>query len=261
MSKIIKSLIIINGLLIPILLIVIVYKTFESQADNYYGTEPVGIDVGEDFKNANKDSLALQGIVYNEPVQVYNSKNYYLTIGVMTYQEARDFKNAVSSAGDMNPYDYQNYFNVIFLDKDFNYVRELLSRKASISYVYVNDKYYDYNNKNFVDTTAKHIAYMIGFEDSNKNGKLDVDDDHDLFISSLDGSNLIQVTKGISVRNFEFINGNKEILINYKDRNSIKDEYKRIKFAKYNIVDKRLSFMKELDDKLDALEKSLNTVK
>jgi len=135
----------------------------------------------------------------------------------MTYEEAKRYKEIASSAGDISPVAFgNNYLNVIFFDKHYNVIDQLLDKKASITEIFINRGYYGYR-ENVIDTTVKNIAYSIGFEDTNKDGKLNSLDNHDLYISDLDGSNLTQVSRQIEVVDYQFINSNTEIFIRFKD--------------------------------------------
>ena len=259
-NKFIKTLIIINGILLPIF---VVYYLYKSITDNWTGDnyQSESIIVGEELEEAKRDSLALQGLTYESPVDVYNSTNYYLPISVMTYEEAKEYKEFVSSAGDISPDAYgNNYFNVIFFDKHYSVAGQLLDKKASITEIFINrGQYgyrYDYQEKE-VDKTVKNIAYSIGFDDSNKDGKLNSLDNHDLYISDLEGKNLKQVTKQIEVLDYQFINSNTEIFVRFKDRNEIRDEYKYVKFGLYNIESGTFMELKEIENKLLDIEKKL----
>ncbi|MFN7602170.1 MAG: hypothetical protein ACK5R0_12330 [Bacteroidota bacterium] len=259
-NRFIKTLVIINGILLPIL---IVYYLYKSITDNWTGDyyQSQSIIVGDEFEDAKRDSLALQGLTYESQVDVYNYTNYYLPISVMTYEEAKQYKELVSSAGDISPDAYgHNYLNVLFFDNHFNVIGQLLDKKASITEIFINrgqNSYrYDYQEKE-IDKTVKNIAYSIGFKDSNKDGKLNSLDNHDLYISDLDGKNLKQVTTDIDVLDYQFINSNSELFIRFKDRSSIKDEYKYVKFGLYNIKLGAFTELKEIENKLLDIEKKL----
>lgn len=260
-NRFIKTLIIINGILLPIFVVYYLYKSItDTWAGGSYQSE--SIIVGEEFEEAKRDGLALQGLTYESPLNVYNSTNYYLPISVMTYEEAKNYKELVSSAGDISPYSFgSNYLNVIFFDKNFNIIGQLLDRKASITEIFINNHgqyeyLYGYQEKE-VDKTVKNIVYSIGFEDSNKDGKLNSLDNHDLYISDLEGMNLRQVTTEIEVMDYQFINSNTELFIRFKDRSNLRDEYKYVKFGLYNIESGTFTELKEIENKLLEIEKKL----
>lgn len=249
MNTYIKVLIIVNGLLIPIVLGLLIYKYFTNKRFDSSFEEPQGIIVGEKLDKAKKDNVALQGIFYETPEHIYNSSNFYLPISVMTYEQAKDLKKASESAADIG-YDY---FNIIFLDKDYNVINQLVDKKAFIAEIYVH-----HDNNDTIDQTVQNIAYLISFTDSNGDGNLDSNDNHDLYISDLGGNNLTQVTKNKEIIDFNFINSNSEIFVRYKERRNIRDEYKRLKFGIYKIKDSTWFDLSKLDKKLNEIEKTLN---
>lgn len=255
-----------NGLLIPTFIGFLVYKYMR---DYSYGFdyEEESIIVGEELEKAKNDSLALQGLSYESPIDIYNSTNRYLPISVMTYEEARQIKEMASMAGDISPNIYeQNYFNVLFMDKDYKVTGQLVDRKASIRDIFINRwgssgyDYYDYDyrhEKEAVDTTLKHIAYSIAFLDSNNDGKLNSLDDYDLYISDLDGKNLTQVTNQMDIVDYKFIDSNSKIFVRFMERNEMKDEYKRVKFGLYSISRKTFDELKDIESKLNDIESEL----
>lgn len=212
MNKLNRILLTINGLIIPIFIGVIIYYSFLKSENTY--EEPENIIIGEKLEKAKSDSMALQGIIYETPEEIYNSTNFYLPISVMTYEEAKDLSAAASSAGDMDIASLFNYYNVVFLDKNYNVIGQLLDKKGSISDIHINRGQQHYED-DLVDKTVKNIGYLIGFIDTNKDGNLNNDDDHDLYISNLDGKNLTQVTTKKEIIDYKFINQNSEIFILY----------------------------------------------
>ncbi len=258
MDRFIKILAIINGIVIPIFVAFFIYSYYANRSSDYYPSEPESIIVGEELEKAKRDSLVLQGISYEEPKLIYNSTNMFLSISALTYQQAKDAWSARDSSGDFDPGNF-NYINVLFLNKDYEPIGKLLDRKASISEI--SDAGYSfrfaYRNENEVDTTVKNIGYRIGFEDTNKDGKLNAGDDHDLYISDLNGKRLTQVTAKKHVIQYYFINLNKEIFIQYKDRNNLRDEYNPVKFGLYTISTGVFKELKNLEKELIQIEKLL----
>ena len=81
-SKFIKFLIILNGIMLPLLVGFGFYRIiveFFPDKNNF----PDGIILGKEFEDAKKDSLALQGLKYYSPVDLYNSKNKYRLTGLV----------------------------------------------------------------------------------------------------------------------------------------------------------------------------------
>ena len=253
-NKTIKVLIIVNGILIPLFIFYGLYKEI-SDRYSYDSYEPEDIITGEELDAAIKDSVALQGLYYDSPAKIYNSSNYFLFIAAKTYEERREFTEALKMQGDIR-IEEDNWLNIVFLDKDLKVIGNLLDRKATISGYWINAPY-DRDRKVELDTTVKHIAYSIGFEDSNEDGRLNSLDDHDLYISDLSGKNLTQVTSGVDVVDFSFVDDNSKILVTYLDRVNIRAEYKRNKFSMYDIRTQTLSKTKEIENQLRAIEKTL----
>ena len=171
---------------------------------------PDGIILGEEFEEAKNDSLILQGLKYDNPRDLYNSKNKYLPISLLTYEEEKEIYKAASLANDIGDA-LLKYVNVLFLDENYQVITSLLNKKASILEIEPQRKRYSYNNDE-IDKTVKYIAYLIAFEDSNKDEKLNSADNHDLYLSDLEGKNLKKVTENINLERFDFINSNSQIL-------------------------------------------------
>lgn len=254
MNKLNQTLVTINGLIIPLALVFVLYKTFASMVNDR--REPESIIVGPELDEARSDSLALQGIDYESPWNIYNSTNFYLPVSVKTYEEPRKtVKLGLVSSDFGGP--TSNYFNVIFLDKNYNVIGTLLDKKASITDIHINRGQSSYRNDS-IDRTVKHIAYLIGFADTNADGKLSPSDSHDLYITDLSGKNLTQVTRQKDIVSYQFINANSELFVQFKDRDNTKAEYKKVKFGVYNIASGTFSELKDLEKKLTEVEIQLN---
>jgi hypothetical protein len=210
--------------------------------------------VGEDLEKAKAKGLILQGLEYEEPRALMHSTGYILPVSVKTY------RNPKQSGGEFSfgpvyeeaetEYDVSN---VIFLDGNMNVLSTLLNRKAFISsfrYPGAGDSGED------SDTVQRNISYEIAFDDSNKDGAINYYDVSDLYITDLSGVNFTQVTKGIDVRSYKFIDANR-ILIKYARRSSEEEEYKREYFAIYFIKENILKDLSSLHNTLDQIEKEL----
>jgi hypothetical protein len=258
MSRFIKVLIIINGLIIPTGAAFVLYKVI---ADSFRSRDhSADIIVGKELEQAKNDSIAIQGISYERPLEIYNSSNLYLPVSVRNYEEAKSLRNGDSfkfgeSRSKLKVGNSDNFLNVLFLDGDFHVIRQLVDKKASITEIFINPG--GYNRENIIDSTVKNIAFQIGFEDTNKDDKLNSLDDHDLYISDLDGSNLRRVTSQKEIMDFDFIKSNTEIFVRYKDRSEMKEEYKHVKFGRYNILTGVFSELKEIEAKLIGIEAKL----
>lgn len=251
-NKFIKVIIIVNGILLFFVLIFALYNITKDFFPNEENIER-GLYVGEELEDAKKDSVSLQGLKYNIPRDLYNSKNTYLPISLLTYEEEKKINKMASVANDIGD-GLLNFVNVIFLDENHQVITSLLDKKASIFDIEPQTK--DYNlEKEEVDKTVKYIAYLIAFEDSNKDGKLNSVDNHDLYISNLEGENLKKVTNNIDVDRFEFIKSNSQIFIKYTNRENIRQEHKKQRFAIYDLESSKFLDMSSIDKELDRLEK------
>jgi hypothetical protein len=251
-NKYIKFIIILNGTLLPIILFFLLFqltKDFFPSKKNF----PDGIILGEELNEAKKDSVSLQGLKYYSPSELYNSKNKYLPISLLTYEEEKEIYKAASVANDIGDA-LLKYVNVIFLDEKYQVITSLLQKKASILEIEPQRKSYNLE-RNELDKTVKYIAYLIAFEDSNKDGKLNSADNHDLYISNLSGKNLKKVTTNINIDRFEFTNSNSQIFIKYTGRVNIREEHKKQRFAIYDIASSQFVNMSSIDIELDNLEK------
>jgi hypothetical protein len=252
MNRFIKVLIIVNGILIPLIIAFFFLqyiKTFSVEEE-----ESEGIIVGEQHNKAINDSIALQRILCGSFEEIYNSNNLYLSVSVTSYDEALDMKKMASSAGDISFFSLAQNINVIFLDNDYNVIGTLVDKKASIKEI--NVPHGDYGN-NKIDKTVNNIAYLIGFDDSNKNGKIDKDDYHDLYITDLNGKNLTKVTENVDVESFYFTHSHSQIFISFQERNGLREEYRKTRFAIYNIETQTFKQLLSLNEKLDQLEKKI----
>ncbi|WBX76558.1 hypothetical protein PG911_18385 [Tenacibaculum ovolyticum] len=251
-NKYIKFLIILNGTLLPVILIFLLFQLTKEFFPNN-NDFPDGIILGEELETAKKDSLVLQGLKYYTPIDLYNSKNKYLPISLLTYEEEKRIKNLASVANDIGD-SLLKFVNIIFVDENYQVITSLLKKKASILQIEPQRKRYKLE-RDELDKTVKYIAYLIAFEDSNKDEKLNSADNHDLYLSDLNGKNLKRITNSINLDRFEFTNSNSQIFIKYTDRENIREEYKKQKFAIYDIESSKLLNMSSIDKELDNLEK------
>lgn len=231
MTKFIRILIIVNGLIIPTIflagLLLWGIKTWNNNED-----QPGGIIVGEKFDQAAEKNIALQGLEYGSPQKTYNSNALFMPISIMTYKEAMEMHDAISSANSFG-YSMMRLSNVLFLDSTFNNTHWLLDEKASIKDLSIRHPS-GYDDE--IDTNYCYLSFEIGFEDSNKDGLLNWLDFHDLYISDVNGKNLKKITSEIDVIDYEFRDQYKTVFIKYTERNdSVSEEHKLVKFGKYHM--------------------------
>ena len=250
-TKFIKLLIIVNGVL---LFFVLVFAMYTITKELFPKKQPVekGIVVGEALEKAKKDSVALQGLKYDNPIPIYNSKNSYLPISLLTYKEEKRINKMAAMANDYNGA-LLKFVNVIFLDENYQVINSLVDKKASIAEIKPQRKSTDYTSKE-IDKTVKYIGYLVAFKDTNVDGKLNSLDHHDLYISNLDGQNFTRVSTNIAIDSFEFIKSNSQIFIKYTHRENRREEHKKQKFAIYDIAAAKFLNLLSLDSELDKLE-------
>jgi len=259
MTKFIKTLIIINGLIIPLVLIIFLGIIIQESARN----SPKRFDP-DPIKTVNLitkegDTLVTQGLRYQDPESVYNSTNFIIKVMPRTYDKPRKIESEstirayrqVEIMGSNEPTGY--LVNILFLDTNYNYIRRLVDKKASIEQVTIPTDY----DRQEVDTTVKNIGYLIAYEDSNNDKIIDWNDDYDLYISDLDGKNLFQITHDRDINGFEFINQHNDVFISYTDREKIRDEYKITRFAIFNIKTRQLRDLATIDKALRDVQNIL----
>lgn len=254
MTKFVRILIIINGIIIPCFVLFGLFQMLERRF-NKSEDKPTGIIVGDELNQAKKQNLSLQGVEYSSPQEIHNSKGKYLTVSIMTYEEAKVMEMAISSSNNFG-YSLMNISNILFLDSTLNKTHWLIDRKASIRDLDIKG---NYGSKKDIDTNYKYLAYEIGFEDSNHDGLINSEDYHDLYISDLNGKNLSKVTENIDLIQYEFQNKQSSIFIRYVERNdSIRLEHKLKKFAVYDIERGEFKTYDQLNKTLEQYQESLS---
>jgi hypothetical protein len=247
----VKTLIIVNGLLIPIFLLIFIVSLLINEYGHIYRPDPV---MTENLITNDGDTLMAQGLFYDKPESIYNSTNLYIKVSPKTYEipkiKSSNFESAMYR--QVEPYEY--YINILFLDSRYNLLSTLVDQKASIIDITIPVN----SESEKVDTTVKNIGYLIAFEDSNKDKIIDRMDNYDLYISNLSGKDLTKVTINIDVKSFEFINNHKDIFISFTDRLDIPEEHKITRFAIYNLQSKDLKYLTQLDKALTNIQKILN---
>lgn len=247
----------INGVVILIVFLFMGFfflKEFLRSNSSYTTYTKPEIIVGQKLEQAKEKGLILQGLEYNNPVSVYGSNNYILPVRIRTYEDPEEAESKVAYLSDeARNVDYYNTVNIIFLNPDFSVNHVLLNKKGFIeSFRYPSIANEDYEPVSY-DTVAHCITYKIGFEDSNKDGVINEYDNLDLYLSTLEGNQLTQVTKNIEVLNYSFISTNK-ILITFHKRDNTPEEHKIKYFAIYSINENKLTELTQLHETLKNIE-------
>jgi len=260
MTKFIRTLIIINGIIIPIVVIVFFAILLAERfgRSNIYNPTPVKID---NMITKDGDTLITQGLRYNTPKNIYNSTNYIITVTPKNYknpkiQESGQFNfeggSSLMMKGMSEPEEY--YVNLLFLDNDYKVIGRLVDKKAAIENITIPIG----NNGEKKDSTVKNIGYLIAFHDSNHDKLIDWNDKYDLYITDLNGKNLTQVTRDVDVKEYEFINDHKDLFISFTERKEIPDEHKVLRFSIYNIETNKLRNLTDIDKALNGVQMILN---
>ena len=226
-SKFIRILLIINGILIPIFIIFVLgsflIEKFETNSE--FESSLNDSEIRETEYEVKQSSL----------IGIPNSENYI----VAEYKKPVD--KYVTIMEEINlPYDVpDNTFNIIILDKNFNQKKKLLNKNGSIKSMFISNAYS--HNKNLVKKTT-HLSFYIATDDTNNDGEINKRDQHYVYLSDLNGENLIKVSDR-KVKQYEWVNENKELLLNFETENS------EPKYGLYNIENKTLTETKNITKK------------
>jgi hypothetical protein len=221
--------------------------------------EPSGIIVdSQTTENAKKDSLQLQGFSYGELTAIGDSPYYYLKLHIKSYKKAKKYEAKADSyiyfdfGGNNDYYGDESIANIIFLDTAYQPIKILLNKKADISIL--KEPNYGQDTER-IDVLRKHIIYKIAYQDTDKNGLLNNDDDHDVYISDINGANLRQVTNNITVSDVEIVDNASKLLITYREKNEIPKEHQYKQFMIYDIAKQKLSPLTALHKAILEAEK------
>ena len=261
----------------------LMWKLIEPNRYSEFNDSHESLIVGDALDEAKKKGKVIQTVDYDKPEEVTNSPYFMLPIFAKTYESPidlgmieDDFEDIMfippteqpgpgtdSESKIIRNFSYyssnRQVVNILFLNYDYEVIRTLLDDKAFISSFRIPDQDYWIKSNGVVskDTTIKNITFQIAFEDTNKDGKLDDNDNNDLYISDLDGGNLKKVTEGIEVINYHFMKNNSELLIEFHNRSEKKLEYKRKLFATYSIPTETLSMLSEVHEQLQKIDESI----
>ena len=114
MTKFVKTLIIVNGLLIPIVLLIFLFSLLISEyGHNNYRPDPV---MTENLITKDGDTLIAQGLVYDKPESIYNSTNLYIKVSPKTYESPKIKSSNFEGGMYRQVESYEYYVNILFLD-------------------------------------------------------------------------------------------------------------------------------------------------
>ncbi len=196
-NKLIRTLIIINGILIPIFILTILGILL---------TEFITTRPGWNTKVSN-DYEPEYVIRHSSPIEITNSDNLYVAkYKVIELDELLGGETEVK-IGEVP----ENTTNIVFLNKDFEKIGNLLETDASVKHINIPNFF---SNDDEQISLTKNIVYLIALEDSNNDDEINEYDNHYLFISDLSGRNLNKIIDN-KIKEYKFINNFKEIQITY----------------------------------------------
>jgi len=230
-SKLIRTLIIINGILIPIFILYvfgsIVYEKLEKN-------EPIELDNSFEFENQNLSKFSIQN---SEPIQIPNSEFYYITVEKKYQSQYGEIDIDIENSPNMVR---QNTINVLFLNNQQSEIGKLLPENGSITSMSVLNRFTE-NSEELKQ--IKHIAYYIATKDTNEDGIIDSADQHYVYLSDLNGKNLKKVTDR-KVKKFQWLNQGKEMILTlYK-----KDNDNDFDYAIYNLETNEIRSTEKLNE-------------
>ena len=100
---------------------------------------------------------------------------------------------------------------------------------------------YEYNNRNKVRKELKYLSFSIATDDTNKDGTINISDEHYLYVTDLNGKNLTLVTEK-KLKQYQWINNGEEIILTYEPEDNSKSE--NLELGIYNVKSKTLRIPK-----------------
>jgi len=176
-------------------------------------------------RNSNLEALEIKGPKYEIKqsllIGIPNTENYIIA----SYKKVNDKYVILEEEINLQYEVAKNTFNIIFLDKEFNQIRKLLKNDASIKSMFISNRYLSHNKE-----MNNKLSFYIAKEDNNNDGEINSSDQHYVYISDLNGENLTKISDR-KVKQYKWVNENKEILLNFVTESNSKFEF-------YNIVNK-----------------------
>lgn len=252
LDKSLRILWLVNGLLLFALLLFVGYHTFHQELNpNRLEVKETEIPSPEELKKIiegnEPHTLAVEKITDIPGTSIRVLPISWHPDGL---RETNQYgKRSLPAENDVNSVT-NNDVNLIFLDLDYKVLNILLDRKA---FIHSTASPMTEDVTNTLDYGIRNLVYLISFSDSNGDGALNESDSSDLYISNVDGSNLLQVTKNVFVRSYKFINNNTEILISFRNRGE--SGFETSHFAKYQIARETLVEMADLREELSKVKK------
>ena len=229
-SKLIRVLVIINGILIPIFILFVLgsvlYDEIKKDETHYVDDSSFEEPTARKFNIQN-----------SEPIKLPNSNLRYVTVEKKYASEYGEIDIDIENTPNMVR---KNTVNVLFVNEDLSEFGKLLPENGSINSMFIENRFSE--NPNEIKN-IKSIVYYIATKDNNNNDDLvDNYDQHYLYISDLNGKNLMQISER-RIRNFMWINKGKELLLTF---GNVKDE-NEIEYGIYNVETKEIREIENLN--------------
>jgi hypothetical protein len=167
-------------LLVLIALIAIFIIDFVSGS----GSGNNGIITDNAAQTGSRDSLVLQDITFQKPLQIGRTNLCWIGIRVKDLENPELLKRANLSASYKWEYNGHGYVNIIFTRIDGSGAYPFLDKKACINMTDIPTRF---------DSLQNFNLYDIAFKDSDNNDRINLSDSSHLYISDLNGLNLLKV--------------------------------------------------------------------
>ena len=230
-NKFIRVLIIINGILIPIFILYIfgsiIYEKIKKE-------EPIIWNDDSEFANQNIIDFSVQN---SEPIEIPNSEFYYVTVEKKFQNEYGEIYIDIENSPNMVR---KNTINILFLNNQKSELGKLLSDNGSITSMSIANRFT--TNPEELNQ-IKYIAYYIATKDTNDDGIIDSADQHYVYLSDLNGTNLTKVSDR-KIKSFQWSDQGREMILTF-DQNDNKNDFD---YAIYNIETKEIRASEKLNN-------------
>ncbi|SDY06676.1 hypothetical protein SAMN05444411_1186 [Lutibacter oricola] len=231
-NKFIKILIIINGIILPIFVIILLTDFLQSKFKKDDFSTNIDYSTREEKLPELKETIR-----YSSIQKIPNSK-YFVVAKYLVLDDKPSF-------GDYDlimPYTVpEKTINILFLDENYNIVRKLLEKDSSIKKMFISNAYL---NKEETQEKLKFLSFYIAKEDTTGDDKINEYDKHFIYVCDLNGKNLTKVTDR-EINQFQWISEGRELLIQFEQRDENGNQ--NLRYGIYNIKNKSMIEPKSID--------------
>jgi len=232
-NKFVKTLIIINGIIIPIFVIILLtdYIKTKINRDDFDSSDI-------EYSSQDEKLLELKETIRYSSIQKIPNSEYFLVAKYLVF----DNKPSYGDYDLIIPYTVpDNTINILFLDKNYNVVRKLLKKDCSIKKMFISKAYLS-KEKN--QETLKFLSFYIAKEDTTGEGKINDYDQHYIYVSDLNGENLTKVTDR-EINQYQWISEGTELLLQFEEKDNNGNE--NLRYGIYNIQKKSMTIPESID--------------